>query len=208
MSQPSPSPAPDREARLEQEVARLAKALKQAERNVGTLQWLFSLLIIAGVAAVILVRNGVIDLKKVFNQAEIPKTVQSKGFDLYNRNGKRVMLAEDDKFGYPSLVFLDVDLNYKMGITITPDTEGGAPEFALYDRTGTRAQYRMGKEGEALIRLLGEQKKGGIVMKVARDGSPSLTMTDASGKVLFHVPEGSPLPVEPPPRTERPKGPQ
>src|SRR4051812_44292828 len=99
MTSPSILPDSDPLARLEQDVSRLSDSLKRAERNVGALQWTLSLLIIGGVAAVILVRNGVIDLKQVLNQQAIASKVESKGFDFYNRNGKRVMLVEDDKFG-------------------------------------------------------------------------------------------------------------
>ncbi len=197
MSHPSLVPDSDRIARLEQELSRVTTILKRNERSLGGFQWAFALLVLGLIASVILVRNGVIDLKQVLNLTAIPSAVESKEFGLYNREGKRVMIADYDKYGYPSLAFLDLDLNYKMGLKIYSDVSPGAPGIAFYDKTGTRALFRMGTEGESLFQLLGANKKGGVVLKVDPDGSPSLTMTDASGKVLFHAPEGSSLPGKP-----------
>lgn len=197
MTNPSSVPETDPIVRLEQEVSRLAAELRRTERSLGGFQWALALLVLGGVAAVVLIRNGVIDLKQVLNQPAVALKVESKGFDFFNRSDKRVLLVEDDKFGYPSLVLLDADLRYRMGVTIAPDAPGGAPEVALYDNTGTRAQYRIGKDGEALIQLLGERKKGGIILRTTRDGKPSLTMLDPDGKVLFHQPEGASLPPDP-----------
>jgi len=195
MAEPSSVGDYDRIARLEQELSHVSDVLKRTERSLGGLQWALALLVLGVIAAGILVRNGVIDINQVFNRPAINPKVGSKGFDFFNRNDKRVLLVEDDKFGYPDLIFLDLDLNYKMGITMTPDTEKGAPEIALYGKGGARAQYRLGKNGESLVRLLGEDKKGEILMQVTRDGVPSLTMKDVNGKVLFHAPEGSPIPA-------------
>jgi hypothetical protein len=176
--------------------------LSKTQRSLGAVQWILSLLVVAAIAAVVLVRNGTIDPKQVFNQPELASKVQSKGYDFINRNGKRVLLVEDDKFGYPDLIFLDNTLNYRMGITMAPDADGGAPEIALYDSTGTRAQFRTGRENEAFVRLLGQHEKGGILMSVSRDGKPSLTLTDNTGKVLFHVPEGTKPPEDSSQRSE------
>jgi len=191
MTNPSSASDSDRVARLEQELSHLSKALKRTERSLGGFQWALALLVIGGVAAAILVRNGVIDLKRVLNLPAVMDTVESKEFGLYNRDGKRVMIGDYDKFGHPSLAFLDLDLNYRLAIWFYNDVKPGAPGIAFFDKTGTRALFRLGKEGDALFQLMGQEKKGGMVLKVAQDGTPSLTMTDASGKVLFQAPEGS-----------------
>jgi hypothetical protein len=189
MSNPSSVPDSDPIVRLERELSRVSDALKRTERSLGGFQWAFALLVIGGVAAVILMRNGVIDLKQVLNQPAIAAKVESKGFDFYNRFGKRVMFLEDDKFGLPRLVAFDDEVHPRLGITLSPGKDGGATEIVLIDGQAIRAQYRLGNGGEAMVRLFGNQKKGEILMQVTRDGRPSLTMTDASGKILFHAPE-------------------
>lgn len=197
MTNPSNVPDSDPLVRLEQELSRVSDALRRTERSLGGFQWALSLLVIGGIAAVVLVRKGVIDLKQVFNLPAITSKVESKGFDFYNRYGKRVMFLEDDKFGLPRLVAFDDEVHPRLGITMAPDKDGGATEIVLIDGQAIRAQYRLGNSGEAMVRLFGDQKKGEILMQVTRDGRPSLTMTDASGKVLFHAPEGTPIPAQP-----------
>lgn len=196
MTSPSNVPDSDPLVRLEQELARVSAALKRTERSLGGFQWALALLVIGGVAAVILVRKGVLDLKQVLNQPAIAAKVESKGFDFYNRYGKRVMFLEDDKFGLPRLVVFDDEVHPRLGITLSPGKDGGATEIVLIDGQAIRAQYRLGENSEAMIRLFGEQKKGEVLLQVTRDGKPSLTMTDASGKVLFHAPEGIPIPAQ------------
>lgn len=197
MTSPSNVPDSDPLVRLEQELARVSAALKRTERSLGGFQWALALLVIGGVAAVILVRKGVLDLKQVLNQPAIAAKVESKGFDFYNRYGKRVMFLEDDKFGSPRLVVFDDEVRPRAGVTLSPAKEGGATEIVLIDGQAIRAQYRLVNDGEAMVRLFGKDKKGEILMQVTRDGRPSLTMTDASGKVLFHAPEETPIPVPP-----------
>ena len=191
MASSSQSGDSDRIARLEQDLTHLSEVLRRTERSLGGFQWALALLVLGLIAAVILIRNGVIDLKQVLNLPTVAKTVESTEFGLYNQHGKRVLIGDYDKYGYPSLAFLDLDLNYRLGIKLYNDVKPGVPGIAFYDKTGTRALFRIGTEGDVYLQLLGENKKGGAVLKVGQDGSPSLTMTDASGKVLFQAPEGA-----------------
>jgi hypothetical protein len=199
MTNPRNDQAPDRATQLERELDELSKLLKKTQRDLGAVQWTLSLLIIGLFACVFLVRSQIVDPKLVFG-SPMPKTLESKNFGLYNRHGQRVMFAQDDKWGYPNILFFDLKLDCKMGVFVYPE-DGGSAGIAFYDKSGTRADFRMGENGEALVHLMGEKKRGGILMAVARDGTPSLTMTDKSGKVLFQAPTWVTAP--PPPKEQR-----
>lgn len=207
----------DRLERLERELTKFAELHKAARREIQHLKWVVVVMVLASCALVFAIgsiRSGAIELKDVLGTA-MPKKLESKEFGLYNRLGKRVLFADYDKWGYPSLVFLDLDLNYRMGLKIYGD---GSPGMVFYDGTGTRASFRMGEKGESLFQLLGQKQKGGILMEVSPEGVPHLKMSDALGKVVFEAPEvttspvsgPSPTPVtEPgPSRLEKPRGPR
>jgi len=195
MTNPQNGPSPDRVGQLEQELGEASKLLRKTQRDLSTLCWVVSFLVIGLIAAIYLMRTEVLDPKLVFGSA-MPKKLESKDFGLYNRHGKRVLFADNDKWGYPNIWFLDLDLNCKMAVYVYPQ-DGGSAGIAFYDKSGTRADFRMGESGEAMVHLVGEKKRGGILMSVARDGTPSLTMTDDNGKVLFQAPAGAALPPPP-----------
>ncbi|WP_435010348.1 hypothetical protein P12x_001604 [Tundrisphaera lichenicola] len=179
--------------RAETDLSRLRDQLQGARREIAQMKWiLFSviLLVLSGIAGIVAMRSGVLGPKDLFGP-ELPKTVESKEFGLYNRDGKRVMIADIDKWGLPNLVFMDLDLNYKMGLKVYNEG-GGSPGVVFYDRTGTRASFRMGEEGEARIDLLGANQKGGLAMAVSVDGKPTLKMTDPEGRILFEAPPVTP----------------
>ncbi|MHC5538373.1 hypothetical protein ACYOEI_09105 [Singulisphaera rosea] len=178
----------DRLERLEQTAALLAQQLKQAERNLSGLKWIFfGMILVIGVAVTLAVQAGIIRLDEL--GASVSKTVNSQEYGLHNREGKRVVLSDYDKFGYPSLVFMDINLNYKMGLKVWPLPGGeGMPSLVFYDGSGLRGNFRMEEQGEIVVNLLGQKGKGGITMKVTEDGNPSMKFTDKSGKVLFEAP--------------------
>ncbi|MFO0888348.1 MAG: hypothetical protein U0790_04275 [Isosphaeraceae bacterium] len=185
----------DRLAQLEGQLGALSRRLKRTQRELNILWYTLTFLILGAGGVAYLIRSDVLDPRLVFGSA-MPKKLESKDFGLYNRHNQRVVFADNDKWGYPNIFFLDLDLNCKLGVYVYPQ-DGGSAGIAFYDRGGTRADFRMGENGEALVHLMGEKKKGGILMAVTRDGSPSLTMTDSSGKVLFQAPEGAKLPPSP-----------
>ena len=176
--------------RLEREVTELAGLHKKARRDVLLLRWVvfaLTMVPIAMIYAISSIRSGSIGIEDVFGSS-IPKKVESKEFGLYNRDGKRVFFADYDKWGYPSLVFLDLDLNYRMGLKIHGD---GSPGMVFYDGSGTRASFRMGEDGESQLHLLGRKQKGGIFLNVSSDGTPHLKMSDAEGRLVFEAPGAS-----------------
>ena len=65
------------------------------------------------------------------------------------------------------------------------------PAWCSTIRAGCAAISGWTGDGAAVLNLVGEGQKGGIAMAVAPDGTPSLKMTDKSGKVLFQVPAAS-----------------
>lgn len=168
----------------------LERQLHRATSRIRALQWSFLVFVLACVCiAVVLFQSGALALGEA--GVAVSKTVNSKEYGLYNRDGKRVILVDYDKFGLPNLVFMDLDLNYKMGIKVWPEG-GGTPGVVFYDGSGVRGNFRMEANGETVLNLLGEKRKGGIAMTVARDGMPSLKLTDNTGKVLFEAPASSP----------------
>jgi hypothetical protein len=179
----------DRLARLEKEVERLSARLSRSDRAARFLTWLiFGGLVLGAAGLVTLHETGLLKLDSL--TGGVSRTVESKEFGLYNRDGKRVILADFDKFGYPNLVFMDLALNYRMGIKIWPDG-GGTPGMVFYDDTGNRGHWRMDENHATVLNLMGREKKGGIALKVSAEGDPSLIITDKTGKVIFEVPEGA-----------------
>jgi hypothetical protein len=176
----------DRLARLEKEVERLSVQLSRSNRAARLLVWLiFGGMVLAAAGLVILHESGLLRLDS-FTGA-VSKTVESKEFGLYNRDGNRVMLTDYDKFGYPNLVFMDLQKKYKMGVKVWPEG-GGTPGLVFYDDTGIRGNLRMDENRGSVLNLLGSGKKGKISLAVSEDGDPSVVITDKQGKVIFEVP--------------------
>jgi hypothetical protein len=120
----------------------------------------------------------------------VAKTVESKEFGLYNRDGNRVILADYDKFGYPNLVFMDLKKQYRMGVKVWPEG-GGTPGLVFYDQTGIRGNLRMDDNNGSVLNLIGAGKKGKITLAVSAEGDPSVVVTDKAGKVIFEIPQGA-----------------
>jgi hypothetical protein len=179
----------ERLERLEKEAERLEKALSRARSETRALQWLISgVAILAAGAGFYLHEIGILRLKGLTREPD--KTVESQEFGLYNRKGDRVMLTDYDKFGYPNLVFMDLEKHYKMGIKVWPEG-GGTPGMVFYDDTGIRGNWRMDEKNATVLNLMGRGKTGRITLAVSADGEPSLSITDKQGKVLFEVPQGA-----------------
>ena len=100
------------------------------------------------------------------------------------------MLCDYDKFGYPNLVFMDLQKHYRMGVKVWPEG-GGTPGLVFYDSTGIRGNLRMDENNGSVLNLMGADKKGKITLAVSKEGDPTVVVTDKSGKVIFAVPQGA-----------------
>jgi hypothetical protein len=178
---------PGQPGSLEEEVERLAAAVRAAQGRIRILQWSLALAVFLGLAggAAGLYQAGLIPVAGF--APPMPNRVEAREFGFYNRFGERLILTADDKFGLPQFIFMDRKKEYRLGIKVWPEGDG-TPGLVFYDKTGMRGNFRMDGDGSAVINLVGEQKKGGIALAVAPDGTPSLKMTDASGKVVFQAP--------------------
>ena len=188
MSQISSGSMAERLERLEQESAGLKARLKSATLQISVLQ-LALLFILAGLAGggYYAIHTGML---RIDGLSAVARSVEAKEFGFYNRFGTRVVLEADDKFGLPQLIFMDLYKNYRLGIKVWPEGDG-TPGMVFYDQTGMRGNFRMEGDGSSVLNLVGEEKKGGIALAVAKDGTPSLKLTDKTGKVLFQVPAPS-----------------
>jgi hypothetical protein len=186
MSQSPVVESADRIGHLEEEIKRLAVMLKTANSQISFLQMILLL------AAMGLFGGGyyVITTGKLrvegFSPA-VASTVEAKEFGLYNRFGTRVVFDGDDRFGQPRVTFLDDKKRLRMRLLVYPDGDGTGG-VALYDHTGWRGVFRMDGDMASVVSLKGEGQKGGIDMIVDRDGTPSLKLTDKTGKVLWEAP--------------------
>jgi hypothetical protein len=182
-----PAGSPDS---LEQEVERLAAAVRQAEGRIRVLQWTLAFVVLLGLAgaAAGLYQAGLIPIEGF--APPMARRIEAREFGFYNRFGTRVVLEADDKWGLPQLILMDLKKNYRLGIKVWPEGDG-TPGMVFYDNSGMRGNFRMEEDGSAVINLVGEHQKGGIAMAVASDGTPRLTMTDKAGKVLFQAPPAS-----------------
>jgi hypothetical protein len=179
----------DRLARLEQEVERLSQMVRKLGQTAQSLTWLVvggAVLCTAGLIA--LHEMGMLKLEGI--TGAVSKTVESREFGLYNRDGNRVMLCDYDKFGYPNLVFMDLQKHYRMGVKVWPEG-GGTPGLVFYDDTGIRGNLRMDDDNGSVLNLMGANKKGKITLAVSKEGDPTVVVTDKAGKVIFEVPQGA-----------------
>jgi hypothetical protein len=189
MSQPPLNAPTDSLEHLGREADRLAAAVKQATRQIRILQWSFWIVVLALVGgAVGLFEAGLLHVEGL--SPSVVRRVEAKEFGFYNRFDTRVVLEADDKWGLPQLIFMDLKKNYRLGIKVWPEGDG-TPGMVFYDQSGMRGNFRMDGDQAAVLNLVGEGQKGGIAMAVAPDGTPSLKITDKTGKVLFQVPSAS-----------------
>ncbi len=185
MEKPSLEAPADRLNRLTEEMDLLTKRLNQVSGQLQILRVLF-VAILLGLAGGghALVRAGLLNFG---GEERVSETVKSKEYGLVNRDGNRLLLVDNDKFGLPNAIFMDLKKNYRMGIKVWPEG-GGTPGMVFYDQSGTRGQFRMVEDGSSVLSLMGEGGKGGISLSVAPDSTPSLKLTDKTGKVLFEAP--------------------
>ena len=167
----------------------MLRLLKGANHQIGFLQ-VALLLIIAGVVGggYYAVTTGKLRIEGL--SPAVAKTVEANEFGLYNRFGTRVVFDADDRFGQPRVTFLDDTKRLRMRLLVFPDG-GGTGGLASYDHTGWRGVFRMDGDMGSALRLKGEGQKGGIDMTVDRNGTPSLKLTDKTGKVLWEAPTKS-----------------
>ena len=189
MNQSASDPPGDRLEHLEQEVTRLSAKLKQASVQISLLQ----VVVLLGAAVLIgggyhLVTTGRLRVEGV--TPGVAKSIEAKEFGLYNRFNERVMFDADDKFGMPRITLLDAQKRLRMRVMVFPDGDGTGG-LVLYDDREYRGVFRMLKDGAVSLSLLGSGRKSGIAMTVKPDGTPSLKMTDKTGKVLWEAPPKS-----------------
>lgn len=182
-------PADERLELLEQETKHLAKKLKQASAQISFLQLVLLLSTTALVGGgYYLITTGKLRIDGV--SPDVAKKVETKDFGFYNRFGTRVMFEADNKFGQPQMVFFDANKRLRMRLMVFPDGDGTGG-VVVYDNRSWRGVLRMDGDDNSVLNLVGKDMKGGISMMVRPDGTPSLKMTDKTGKVLFQVPDGS-----------------
>jgi hypothetical protein len=197
MSSGSEVSANDRLQRLEEESHRLADLVRVSTREVNSLKWILAAVLVLGSTALFALHQmGIIKFE--IGKSAPAKTVEAHEFGFYNQEGTRVFLIDKDKFGYPSLILMDLKKGYRMGVMIFPDG-GGTPGLAFYDSSGLRGHLRMNADQASVLKLTGASEKGSISLSVSADGNPSLIMTDKTGKVMFAVPEGASEPKKPEP---------
>lgn len=176
--------------RLEREVERLSAAVRQAAGRIRFLQWSLALVVLLGLAggALGLYRARLLPIQGL--TPPVATLVEAQEFGFYNRFNTRVVLEDDDKWGLPQLIFMDLKKRYRMGIKVWPEGDG-TPGMVFYDQSGMRGNFRMEEDGAAVLNLVGQGQKGGIALAVAPDGTPSMKLTDKAGKVLFQAPAAS-----------------
>jgi hypothetical protein len=154
-------------------------------RRIRILQWSFAgvVLLVAGVLGG-LYAAGILHIEGL---SPVVRKVEAKEFGFYNRFDTRVVLEADDKWGLPQLIFMDLKKRYRLGIKVWPEGDG-TPGMVFYDQSGIRGNFRMIDDGTAVLNLVGEHEKGGIALAVTPDGTPSLKLTDKTGKVVFQAP--------------------
>jgi hypothetical protein len=189
MSQSPVLESNDKLERLEQETKQLAARLKQASVQISMLQ----LAILLGTTALVgggyyLITTGKLRIEGI--SPGVAQKVETKDFGFYNRFGTRVMFEADNKFGQPQIVFLDANKRLRMRLMVFPDADGTGG-VVVYDDRSWRGVLRMDGKDNSVLNLVGKDMKGGISMMVAPDGTPSLKMTDKTGKVLFEVPKAA-----------------
>jgi hypothetical protein len=189
MSQSPVLESSERFERLEQEMRLLATKLKQASFQISMLQ----LALLVATAALVgggyyLVTGGKLRIEGM--SPEVADKVNTKDFGFFNKDGTRVMFDFADKFGQPQIILLDANKGLRAKLMVFPNPDGsGSGGLAFYDSRGWRGVFRLDADDNSVLNLVGKDQKGGIAMKVAPDGTPSLKMTDKTGKVLFQVPK-------------------
>jgi len=182
---------PDRLNRLEITIEKLDGELKHARGQINLLRGLIVLGILSAAAVYglpYLVAAGILPASLLVTKPAAK--IESVEFGLYNRPGQRVILADDDKWGNPNLIFFDLQKRYRMDLKIWPEG-GGTPGLSFFDGAGRRGFLRMDEDEGSVLSLFGEGQKGSATLAVTKDGKPSLRLVDASGKVVFEVPEGA-----------------
>ncbi len=189
MSNPTEGDPIERLARIEQQSQALAAKLKQANAQIGFLQLMLLLLAAALIGGgYYAATTGKLRIEGL--SPALAPHLETKDLGLYNEKDTRVVFFDDDKFGMPQLIFLDAEKRLRMRLKVFPDGDGSGG-LAVYDDSGWRAVLRMEGDQSATLKLVGKKQKGGIDLTVAPDGTPSLKMTDAAGKVLWQAPPKS-----------------
>lgn len=188
MSTPAVENPAERLALLERQAAELTSRLRSSSAQISFLQ--IGFLLMAAIffgGGYYLAITGRLRIEGL--SPEVADRVNAKDIGFYNQKDTRVIFFDDDKFFMPQIIFLDDKKRLRMRLKVAPDREGSG--LAVYDETGWRGFLRMEGDEASTLKLVGKKQKGGIEMSVATDGTPSLTMTDKDGKVLWQAPTKS-----------------
>jgi hypothetical protein len=178
----------------------LEERVRRSQNAVHALQAIVLLLLLAAVlipfglyeADILKVDAGTLRVEGL-GISDVATMAKAKEFGLINRAGDRPLLMHTDKFGLPNIILMDKDKNYRLGLTLWPNSKGEAiPTLVYFDRSGMRMNLQLQDDGTAAFNLMGAEKKGGIALAVSRDGTPSMRMTDKAGKILFEAPTARP----------------
>lgn len=183
-------PDASRWERLEHEVAMLSKQLTGVRRANRGWRWACALLCIGLATGLgVLQRSGSLALDGLFTGDSSPKAVEGSGFVLLSRQGQKTVILDNDRFDVPTMAFIAKDKSYRADLKVGNDGWAG---MRLFGPGGLRGRLMTSDRGESVLEMLGEGGKGGVMLKVLADGSPSLLMTDPSGKILFQAPTPTP----------------
>jgi len=184
MSQMDRDDADVRLLRLEENLERVSRELRAARRW----RWISGLVVVGLIAALVFQPAGG-GLASIFPGAEASQMISARGFTLLNKSPQKTAILDNDKYGAPTLAFIDLQKNMRADIRISND---GATGFHLYDSGGKRGRLGLDAEGVTSLELVGNGGKGGIVMSVAADGNPKFQLRDPAGRTIFEAPGPGP----------------
>jgi len=178
----------DRVDRLEATVEKLARELDRSRS--ANLVWRIAtaLTALTAVALAVLPATGFLKLPALFD-AEEKGGVSSPGFTLLNRQSRKTVILDNDKYGAPNMAFIDSQGNYRLDLKVD---DGSVAALDFFDARGKRGRFSVANNADAILEVTGAEGKGGLVVRVGADGSPRLKLLDAAGKTLFEAPSATP----------------
>jgi hypothetical protein len=188
MSYSPPEATADRVDRIEATVEKLSRELERSRSANVVWRVATALGALTAIALAVLPATGLFKLPVVFD-AEDKGAVSSPGFTLLNRESRKTVILDNDKYGTPNLAFIDPQGNYRMDLKVD---HGSVAALNFYDSRGKRGRFSVANNSDAILEVTGAEGKGGVVIRVGADGASQFKLLDASGKTLFEAPSAAP----------------